>query len=70
MEVTDTMIAIKKGVERWEIVRESSSSAASPIKVGDKVTVTYTMTATKIESKADGNEKPKASTPSASPAKK
>lgn len=70
MEVTDTMIAVKKGAERWEIARDSSSNASSPVKVGEKVTVTYTMTATKIESKADGNEKSKGSTPSASPAKK
>ena len=53
LEVTDAMITVQKGKERWEIARHTGTKSDSPIKVGDKVTVHYTMTATKIEVKAD-----------------
>ncbi len=43
--------AVQKGKERWEIARDSGSKADSEVKVGDKVTVTYRITATKIEGK-------------------
>lgn len=61
LEVTDSMIAVKKGNERWEIARDSGSKAGSEIKVGDKVTVTYRMTATKIEGKGGSSADAKAS---------
>jgi hypothetical protein len=51
LEVTDSMIAVQKGKDRWEIARDSNTKAAGEIKVGDKVTVHYTMTATDIEAK-------------------
>lgn len=52
MEVTDTMIAVKKGNDRWEIAKDASTKGAGDVKVGDKVTVHYTMTATEVEAKA------------------
>jgi ribosomal protein S1 len=54
LEVNDSMIAVEKGKnkERWEIARDSSTKASGEMKVGDKVTVHYTMTATSIEAKA------------------
>jgi ribosomal 50S subunit-recycling heat shock protein len=54
LEVTDSMIAVEKGKnkERWEIARDSSTKSGADVKVGDRVTVHYTMTATSIESKA------------------
>ena len=55
LEVNESMIAVQKGKERWEIARDSSSKADGEVKVGDKVTVTYRMTATKIEGKGGGN---------------
>ena len=61
LEVTNSMIAVKKGNERWEIARDSGSKAGSEIKVGDKVTVTYRMTATKIEGKGGSSADAKAS---------
>jgi hypothetical protein len=52
LEVTDSMIAVQKGKDRWEIAKDSSTKSAGEVKVGDKVTVHYTMTATSIEAKA------------------
>ena len=60
------MIAVKKGNDRWEIAKDSSTKGAAEAKVGDKVTIHYTMTATEIEAK--GNEK--GAKKEASPAKK
>jgi hypothetical protein len=52
LEVSDTMIAVQKGKDRWEIARDKSTTSTGEMKVGDKVTVHYAMTATSIEGKA------------------
>jgi hypothetical protein len=54
LEVTDSMIVIEKGAkkERWEINRDANTKVTGDLKVGEKVTVTYTMTATEAEVKA------------------
>jgi hypothetical protein len=52
LEVTDSMIAVQKGKERWEINRDSNTKVTGDLKVGEKVTVTYTMSATDVEVKA------------------
>ena len=54
LEVTDSMIVIEKGAkkERWEINRDANTKVPGDVKVGDKVTVTYTMSATEVEVKA------------------
>ena len=41
LEVTDDMIAVKKGADRWEIARTPDT----------KVTIEYKMSATKVEVK-------------------
>jgi len=51
LEVTSSMIAVEKGKDRWELARDSNTKASAEPKVGDKVTVHYTMTATDIEVK-------------------
>lgn len=51
LEMNDQMVAVQKGKDRWEITRDASTKAQSELKVGDKVTITYTMTATEIEAK-------------------
>lgn len=51
IEMNDQMIVIEKTQgknERWEITKDASTKASSELKVGDKVTITYTMTATDI----------------------
>ena len=72
LEINDNVIAVQKGKERWEIARNASTSGAADLKVGDKVTITYTMTATKVEpqaGKADAGGKgaKTAPSPAASP---
>ncbi len=51
--LTDTVITIEKGKDKWEIDRNSDTKIDGQLKVGEKVTVYYTMTATKIESKSE-----------------
>ena len=51
LELTDKAIVIKKGDERWEIARNESTHIEGDLKVGQKVTVHYRMTATRVESK-------------------
>src|SRR3982751_6522065 len=71
LEVSDTMIAVQKGKDRWELARDAATKANGEVKVGDKVTVTYSMTATEIENKGSGkSDKAAKATPSPSPAKK
>lgn len=57
LDVTDSMIAVQKGKDRWELARNSSTKTSGDVKKGDKVTVHYTMTATDIEVKADKSAK-------------
>ena len=72
-ELNDTMIVVEKGAkkERFEITRDANTKASGEMKVGDKVTVHYTMTATNIEVKPAKAEKgaKKEASPAASPKK-
>ena len=52
LEVNNSMIAVQKGKERWEIARTADTKVQGDLKVGEKVTVMYTMSATSIEAKA------------------
>ena len=53
LEMNDTMIAVQKGKDRWEIARDASTKVTGDLKVGAKVTITYTMAATEIEAKPE-----------------
>jgi hypothetical protein len=53
LEMNDTMIAVQKGKDRWEIARDANTKVTGDLKVGAKVTITYTMSATEVEAKAD-----------------
>jgi hypothetical protein len=57
LDVNDSMIAVQKGKDRWELARNSSTKVSGDVKKGDKVTVHYTMTATDVEVKADKGAK-------------
>src|SRR5436190_16784223 len=59
LEVNDSIIAVEKGKnkERWEIARDSNTKTSGDLKVGERVTVHYTMTATNIEPKQGKAEK-------------
>jgi len=51
LEVNDSMIVVQKGKDRWEINRDPNTKVTGEVKVGDKVHVTYTMSATNVEVK-------------------
>src|SRR5436305_14327615 len=69
LEVTDTMIAVQKGKDRWEINRDSNTKVSGDLKVGEKVTVTYTMSASDVAVKAGKGAEKEAASPAASPKK-
>ena len=53
LEMNDSMIAVQKGKDRWEIARDSNTKVNGDLKVGAKVTITYTMSATDVEVKPE-----------------
>jgi hypothetical protein len=57
LEMNDSMIVVQKGKERWEIARDSNTKVNGDVKVGAKVTVMYTMTATGVEAKGEKSTK-------------
>jgi hypothetical protein len=67
LEVTDTMIAVQKGKDRWEVNRDANTKVTGDVKVGEKVTITYTMTATDVEVKAGKGAKKEATKPAPTP---
>jgi hypothetical protein len=63
LEMNDSMIAVQKGKDRWEIARDSNTKVTGDLKVGAKVTITYTMSATDVEVKPEKGAKPAAKKP-------
>jgi hypothetical protein len=57
LEVTDAKVVIQKGKEQWEIFRTAATQITGDLKVGSKITIQYTMTASTIAVKADKAEK-------------
>jgi hypothetical protein len=53
VEMTDSMIVVMKGKDRWEIARDASTKMQGDVKVGAKVTIMYTMSATEVDAKAE-----------------
>ena len=53
LELTEDVIVVEKGDEKWEIGREAATKVDGRLKVGAKVTIEYTMTAAKVEVKED-----------------
>ena len=51
VEVKADSITVMKGKEKWQLARDKGTKAPSDVKVGDKVTIEYTMSAKNIESK-------------------
>ena len=60
LEVNDSMIVVQKGKDRWELNRDANTKVTGDVKVGDKVHVTYTMSATEVEVKAGKGAKKEA----------
>lgn len=63
VELTDKVIVVQKGDERWEIARDDNTKVKGALKVGEKVTVHYRMNAASVDTK------PSASADSKSPTK-
>jgi RNase P/RNase MRP subunit p29 len=53
LELTDDMIVVKKGSDRWEIARDAATKVTGDLKVGATVTIQYRMTATTIDVKPE-----------------
>ena len=70
LEVTDTMIAVQKGKDRWEINRDANTKVTGDLKVGEKVTITYTMSASDVEVKTGKGGKKEGASPSGATKKK
>ena len=70
LEVTDTMIAVQKGKDRWEINRDANTKVTGDLKIGEKVTVTFTMSATEVEVKAGKGGKKEGASPTGALKKK
>ncbi|HET8715626.1 MAG TPA: hypothetical protein VFM16_07370 [Holophagaceae bacterium] len=66
MDVQGDVVTVQKGKDLWQI----NVPAGTAVKKGDKVTITYTMTATKVEVKGGAAEKPAKAEKAAKPAKK
>jgi hypothetical protein len=63
LELKDDMIIIQKGTEKWEIARTPDTKITGELKVGEKVTIHYRMTAASIEVKPAKVKKEESATP-------
>ena len=68
-EMTGSKITVQKGTEKWEIDLDPTMKATGDVKVGATVTVTYVMSATKVEgsSAAAAETTPAAPSPAPTP---
>jgi len=53
LELTDAVVTVEKGDEKWEIARDAQTKVQGELKVGAKVTIEYRMTASSVEVKAE-----------------
>ena len=58
VEVSGDKIVVMKGKERFEVARDAGTKMSGDVKVGDKVTIHYRMTATDVEMKAGAAKAP------------
>ena len=58
VEVSGDKIVVMKGKERFEVARDAGTKMGGDVKVGDKVTVYYRMTATEVENKGGAAKAP------------
>lgn len=57
LETKSDAIVVQKGKEKWEIAKDKDTKVTGDVKVGSKVTITYTMKAATIEAKAEAKKK-------------
>ena len=63
VEMTGSKITVQKGTEKWEIDLDPTIKTTGDVKVGATVTITYVMSATKVEGGAAAAEPSPASSP-------
>jgi len=51
LELTDDLIVVQKGSDKWEIARGKDTKVTGDLKVGSKVTIEYRMNAATVEVK-------------------
>ena len=57
LEITNDVITVQKGKEKWQIARDKDTKIKGDLKVGAKVTIEYTMKAASVEVKGDAKKK-------------
>jgi RNase P/RNase MRP subunit p29 len=57
LDLTDNIITVEKGKEKWEIGRDKSTKIKGELKKGSRVTVHYKMNASSVEVKDAGKGK-------------
>ncbi len=63
LEVSTDKIVVEKGKDKWELARTADTKVTGDLKVGEKVTIEYTMTAATVTvkpAKVEKAEAPKA----------
>jgi hypothetical protein len=56
LSLTEDVITVQKGNEKWEIARDKDTKITGDLKVGSKVTIQYQMKAVSIESKEESKK--------------
>jgi hypothetical protein len=57
LDVTDDVVTVQKGSDKWEIARNKDTKISGDLKKGSKVTIMYKMTASSIDVKDAGKTK-------------
>ena len=57
LDVSDDIITVQKGSDKWEIGRNKDTKINGDLKKGSKVTIQYKMTATSVDVKDAGKTK-------------
>jgi hypothetical protein len=57
LDVSDDIITVQKGSDKWEIGRNKDTKISGDLKKGSKVTIYYKMTASSVEVKDAGKAK-------------
>ena len=59
LELSSDLIVVDKDGEKWEIARDANTKVTGQLKVGQKVTIEYRMSATNVDAKDSSKTDPK-----------
>lgn len=57
LEISDTVIVVQKGEDKWQVARDKDTKVNGDLKVGSKVTIQYRCVATDVEVKGEKAKK-------------